>query len=86
MGQQTLATGDYGHLVPNARVHSSQLIANDAQICRRKDRWHHDLVGETFGAAYAVVWFDSIEEMDQVCDRYHGKRSTRIDATGFHLE
>ncbi len=42
--------------------------------------------GESFGAAYAVGWFDSIEEMERVCDRYKGKRSIRIDSDGFRLE
>ncbi len=32
--------------------------------------------GETFGAAYAVGWFDDIEEMNKVYDRYKG--ATRI--------
>jgi len=43
-------------------------------------------VGESFGAAYAVGWFDSIEAMEQVCDRYRGKRSIRIDGNSFCLE
>lgn len=42
--------------------------------------------GESFGAAYAVGWFDSIEDMEQVCDRYRGKRSITVDKTGFHLK
>ena len=42
--------------------------------------------GETFGAAYAVGWFDDIAEMEKVCDRYKGKRSIRIEDGKFHLE
>jgi len=37
-------------------------------------------------ARQAVGWFNSIEELEQVSDRYHGKRSFRIDGTGFHRE
>ena len=32
------------------------------------------LAGGVFGAAYAIGWFDSVEEMAAVADRYHGKR------------
>lgn len=51
------------------------------ELHRRKVR-----AGETFGAAYAVGWFDSIAEMEKVCDRYRGKRSIRIDDGRFTLE
>lgn len=34
--------------------------------------------GETFGAAYAVGWFDSIEEMEATCDRHQGVRSVTV--------
>ena len=42
--------------------------------------------GESFGAAYAVGWFDDIAAMEKVCDVYKGKKSIRVDAKGFRLE
>ena len=42
--------------------------------------------GESFGAAYAVGWFDDIAAMEKVCDEYKGKRGIRVDAKGFRLE
>ena len=30
--------------------------------------------GESFGAAYAVGWFDDIAAMEKVCDEYKGKK------------
>jgi hypothetical protein len=68
-------------MVSEAWCHQRGYVCFIQELHRRKVR-----VGETFGAAYAVGWFNSIEEMEQVSDRYHGKRSIRIDGTGFHLE
>ena len=42
--------------------------------------------GETFGAAYAVGWFDDIAAMEKVCDDYKGKKRIRVDKEGFRLE
>jgi hypothetical protein len=42
--------------------------------------------GETFGAAYAVGWFDDIESMEKVCDQYRGKKSIRIEGKTFELK
>jgi hypothetical protein len=42
--------------------------------------------GETFGAAYAVGWFDDVKEMEEVCDRYRGKRAMVIEKGAFRLE
>ena len=41
--------------------------------------------GETFGAAYVVGYFDSIEEMNEVYDRYRGTRSLRVGPEGYEL-
>lgn len=41
--------------------------------------------GETFGAAYVVGYFDSIEEMNAVYDEYRGARSIRVEAGGYEL-
>jgi hypothetical protein len=42
--------------------------------------------GESFGAAYAVGWFDDIRSMEKVCDQYKGRRSIRIAGGKFALE
>jgi hypothetical protein len=42
--------------------------------------------GETFGAAYIVGYFDSVEEMERVYDRFRGARAIRIDQADFRLE
>ena len=49
---------------------------------------HHRRVkaGESFGAAYAVGWFDDVAAMEKLCDRYKGKRAIRLDGRRFVLE
>jgi hypothetical protein len=42
--------------------------------------------GETFGAAYIVGWFDDVAAMEQVYDRYKGKRKLRVGEKRFALE
>ncbi len=42
--------------------------------------------GETFGAAYIVGWFDDLDEMRRVYDRYKGKRRIVMAKGRFHLE
>jgi hypothetical protein len=42
--------------------------------------------GETFGAAYAVGWFDDIPAMEALSDRYKGKRTLRVADGNFTLE
>jgi hypothetical protein len=42
--------------------------------------------GETFGAAYAVGWFDDVPAMEKVCDQYRGKRALIISDGKFRLE
>jgi hypothetical protein len=46
----------------------------------------HVKAGESFGAAYVVGWFDSIDEMNKVYDRYKGKRKIVVEKDGFRLE
>jgi hypothetical protein len=41
--------------------------------------------GESFGAAYLVGWFDSIEEMEKVYDQYRDHSSLEVNADGWHL-
>ena len=46
----------------------------------------HVKAGETFGAAYAIGWFDTIPEMNQVYDKYKGKKTIVIEGGTFRLE
>ena len=41
--------------------------------------------GESFGAAYVVGYFDSIDEMNRVYDRYAGHRGLQVDANRWLL-
>lgn len=41
--------------------------------------------GESFGAAYVVGFFDSVEEMNRVYDEHAGHRGLTADATGWKL-
>ena len=34
--------------------------------------------GQAFGAAYAIGWFDSVGEMEEVADQWHGRRGICI--------
>jgi hypothetical protein len=42
--------------------------------------------GDSFGAAYAVGWFDDVPAMEKVCDLYKGKKAIRIEGKTFKLE
>jgi hypothetical protein len=41
---------------------------------------------ETFGAAYAVGYFDDVPAMEKLCDRYRGKHTLRVEGGKFRLE
>ncbi|MFO0887765.1 MAG: hypothetical protein U0790_01320 [Isosphaeraceae bacterium] len=41
--------------------------------------------GESFGAAHIVGYFDSIDEMHRVYDRYKGHTALEADPSGWHL-
>lgn len=41
--------------------------------------------GESFGAAYAVGWFDSVEEMEALARQHHGAQGLRVSADGWSL-
>lgn len=41
--------------------------------------------GESFSAAFIVGYFDSIEEMHEVYDRYRGATGLTVNETGWHL-
>jgi hypothetical protein len=42
--------------------------------------------GESFGAAYAVGYFDDIESIEKLCDRYKGRRAIHVEDGRFRLE
>lgn len=42
--------------------------------------------GESFGAAYVVGWFDDVQEMEKVYDRFKGARTLRVIEGQFKLE
>ena len=42
--------------------------------------------GETFGAAYAVGYFDDIEAMQKLCDRHKGCKTLTVADGAFRLE
>jgi hypothetical protein len=41
--------------------------------------------GESFSAAHIVGYFDSIEQMHTVYERYKGHTALAADASGWHL-
>lgn len=41
--------------------------------------------GESFSAAFVVGFFDSIEEMEKVYDKYRGNNRLEVDSTGWRL-
>lgn len=47
---------------------------------------HAVQAGESFGAAFIVGYFDSIEEMETVYDRYAGHSSLSVSEAGWKLE
>jgi len=61
-------------------VHSVK-VSFIQELHKRKVR-----AGESFGAAYAVGWFDDVKQMEEVCDRYKGKKRIVIDGDRFRLE
>jgi hypothetical protein len=67
--------------VSEAWCHQRGYVCFIEELHRRKVK-----AGETFGAAYAVGWFDDVKEMEKLCDRFKGKTKIRLDGERFHLE
>lgn len=67
--------------VSEAWCHQRGYVCFIQELHRRKVK-----AGETFGAAYAVGWFDSVAEMEKTCDRYKGKTRLRVEGGRFWLE
>ncbi len=41
--------------------------------------------GQSFGAAHVVGYFDTIDQMHAVCDRYQGHTALSVDPSGWRL-
>jgi hypothetical protein len=67
--------------VSEAWCHQRGYVCFIQELHRRRVK-----AGETFGAAYAVGWFDGIGGMEKVCDRYKGKKRIRLKDGRFTLE
>lgn len=42
--------------------------------------------GESFGAAYVVGWFDSVEQMQEAYDKHKGASAIELTSTGWRLK
>jgi hypothetical protein len=67
--------------VSEAWCHERGYICFIQELHQRKVK-----AGDSFGAAYAVGWFDDIKSMQELCDRYRGRKSIRIEGDRFSLE
>lgn len=66
--------------VAEAWCHQRGYVCFIEELHRKKVK-----AGESFGAAYIVGWFDDIEEMRRVYDRYKGKHTIVLDKDKFQL-
>jgi hypothetical protein len=67
--------------VSEAWCHQRGYVCFIQEMHRRKVK-----AGESFGAAYAVGWFDDVADMEKLCDRLKGKRGIKIEGERFELE
>jgi len=67
--------------VSEAWCHQRGYICFIQEMHRRKVK-----AGETFGAAYAVGFFDDVPAMEKVCDRYKNCRILVVEDGEFHLK
>jgi hypothetical protein len=67
--------------VSEAWCHQRGYICFIEELHRKKVK-----AGEKFGAAYIVGWFDDVEEMKKVYDRYRGKNTLIVMDGKFRLE
>ena len=72
----TLAPG----AVHEAWCHQRSYVCMIEEIGGRPTR-----AGETFGAAFIVGYFDSIEEIEKVYDAHRGHSALQVDAAGWKL-
>jgi hypothetical protein len=67
--------------VSEAWCHQRGYVSFIQELHRRKVK-----AGDTFGATYIVGWFDSVEEMEKVYDKYKGMKSISIRDGKYVLE
>ncbi len=67
--------------VSEAWCHQRGYVCFIQEMHRRKVK-----AGETFGAAYAVGYFDDVPAMEKVCDRYKNCRNLIVENGKFRLE
>ncbi len=67
--------------VSEAWCHQRGYVCFIEELHRKKVK-----AGETFGAAYIVGWFDDLDEMRKVYDRYKGKRTIVLEKGQFRLD
>jgi hypothetical protein len=67
--------------VAEAWCHQRGYVCFIQELHRRKVK-----AGESFGAAYAVGWFDDVAAMEALCDRHKGRRAIVIEGEKFRLE
>jgi hypothetical protein len=67
--------------VSEAWCHQRGYVCFIQELHRRKVK-----AGETFGAAYAVGWFDDVPAMEALYDRHAGRRVLRVEGGKFRLE
>jgi hypothetical protein len=67
--------------VAEAWCHQRGYVCFIQELHRRKVK-----AGESFGAAYAVGWFDDVAAMEALCDRFKGRRAILIEGEKFRLE
>lgn len=56
-------------------------------VCMIEEFGGHPIrAGESFSAAFVVGYFDSLEEMEEVCDQYAGNNRLHVSAKGWTLK
>ena len=76
---------DHGSRAPaeaaEAWCHQRGYVCFIEELHRKKVK-----AGETFGAAYAVGWFDDVADMEKTYDKFKGKRTLTVEDGKFRLE
>ena len=67
--------------VSEAWCHQRGYVCFIEELHRRKVK-----AGESFGAAYAIGFFDDLAAMETLCDRYRGCRTLVIQDGHFRLD
>jgi hypothetical protein len=80
------------YLMAHRSSHRKRMVEGP-QLCHRMKAVEPEIVrgkpvkaGQSFSAAHIVGYFDTIEAMHQVYDRYKGHTALSVDASGWRLE